>query len=607
MSNWRIQPEPIPESQIAFEHECDVLVVGLAHAGTAAARAAAEAGAKVIGIEEKLAERFSVWGADCGHFNSKFLESRGVPKVDPIDYYNEMMRRSGGHANPSLVMKFCQNAGTAFDWYTDMVEDFSTVNIAFWPGGNKFDGEMAGYHFWPGTAQFRGDAPGGPGGGGPGGGGPGGGGPGGPEGAPGGAPDGPGGAPGGGAPGGPEGGPPPEGGDFHGGPDGEDHGGDRFMAVNNAGVDPLEQVKTRPNLTLLAKANHQKARDLGAELFFGMSAVDILKENGRVTGIIAVDKEGKYHRYLASKSVILAAGGFGGNKEMLEDLLPDFKGLFSGDEDFPKGMGRSGISLKLGVWAGGRLEAGPIATMGGNFNTPRGFNCVHGLLWLDTNGKRFCNECFGDPVITGFQGNQLKHGTYYNIFDSDVLEDLQWAVPAHEGFDYANEGYVGNVTRAIAMAKAAGKGGAVSRAPNGPVRIVCGNDMEELLDNAELTGQLRENVKASILRYNEICKAGRDDDFGKDAKLLRPLDKWPLFIQFNDFNYLGRIMCTCGGLLTDETQNVVDDGFDPIPGLYATGNCCGRRYGPQYSTPTAGLSIGMCITLGREAGKEAAK
>lgn len=171
MSNWRIQPEPIPESQIAFEHECDVLVVGLAHAGTAAARAAAEAGAKVIGIEEKLAERFSVWGADCGHFNSKFLESRGVPKVDPIDYYNEMMRRSGGHANPSLVMKFCQNAGTAFDWYTDMVEDFSTVNIAFWPGGNKFDGEMAGYHFWPGTAQFRGDAPGGPGGGGPGGGG----------------------------------------------------------------------------------------------------------------------------------------------------------------------------------------------------------------------------------------------------------------------------------------------------------------------------------------------------------------------------------------------------------------------------------------------------
>lgn len=580
MSNWRTPPEPIPEDQIKFTHQADVVVVGLAHAGSAAVRAAAEAGAKVIGIEEKSEKVFSVWGKDVGHLNSKFLESRGVPKVDPIDYYNEMMRRSAGRANPGLVMRFCQNAGSAFDWYTDMVEDFSTVSIAFWPGGKKFDGEMAGYHFWPGTAVFRQlggfgppPAPVGEGAGGPGG--------------PMEKPDIPGGVPVEGEPAGP------------GGPGGFPGGGEK--------VDDLEVVATRPSLLGLAKANQKKAIDLGGEMFYGMAAVDIIKENGRVTGVIAKDKAGQYHKFLAAKSVILAAGGFGGNREMLEDLLPDVAGLFCQGESFPKGMGRSGMGLKLGVWAGGRLEAGPIAIMGGNFNTPRGFNCVHGLLWLDPNGKRFCNECFGDPVITGFQGNQMKHGTYYNIFDSGVMEDLQWAVPAHEGFDFADEHYVDNVTRAMELAKAAGKGGAVSRAPNGPVRIVYGSNMEELLDNAELTGQLRENVKQSILRYNEVCKAGRDDDFGKDAKLLRPLDQWPLFIQFNDLNYLGRIMCTCGGLLTDERQNVLDDGFEPIPGLYATGNCCGRRYGPQYSTPTSGLSIGVCITLGREAGREAVK
>lgn len=590
MSNWRTPPEKIPESEIRFTHQADVVVVGLSHAGSAAVRAAAEAGTKVIGIEEKLQERYSVWGADYGHINSKFLASRGVPKADPIEYYNEMMRRAGGRANPGLIMRFCQNAGSAFDWYTDMVEDFSSVSIAFWPGGKKFDGEMAGYHFWPGTAKFSpAGAPGGPGGG----------------------PGGPGGGPGG--PGGPEGpGGPGDKPDIPGGIPTEP----QEMGEPDLGEPPvspevsasiLETVKTRPSLAGLARANQQKAVDLGGEMFFGMSACDIEKGNGRVVAVIAQDKQGNYHRFKAAKAVILAAGGFGGNKEMLQDLLPDFNGLFTKEEDFPRGMGRSGMALKLGVWAGARLEAGPIATMGGNFNTPRGFNCVHGLLWLDTNGKRFCNECFGDPVITGFQGNQMKHGTYYNIFDSDVLEDLQWAVPAHEGFDNSDEQYVRNVVEAVEKAKTAGKGGAISRAPNGPVRIVCGNSMEELLDNAELEGQLRENVKASILRYNEICAAGRDDDFGKDAKLLRPLDKWPLFIQFNDFNYVGRIMCTCGGLLTDETQQVLDDGFDPIPGLFATGNCCGRRWGPQYSTPTAGLSIGMCITLGREAGKEAAK
>lgn len=573
MSSWRTPPAPIPEDQIKVTHTADVVVVGLAHAGSAAVRAAAEAGAKVIGIEEKTEKTYNVWGADYGHINSKFLESRGVPKVDPIDYYGEMMRRSGGRANPGLVMRFCQNAGTAFDWYTDMVEDFSQVSIAFWPGGTKFDGEMAGYRFWPGTAKFP--PPSGFGG------------------PPGGGPDGPGG--------------PGEKPDLPGGvPSMDDPQGPPPME-SGPKVDALEIVATRPSLLGLCKANQKKAIDLGGEMLYGMSAVDIIKENGRVTGIIAQDKAGDYHKFTAQKAVILAAGGFGGNKEMLEDLLPDFNGLFSGDERFPRGMGRKGMALKLGVWAGGRLEAGPIATMGGNFNTPRGFNCVHGLLWLDPNGKRFCNECFGDPVLTGFQGNQMKHGTYFNLFDSKVLEDLQWAVPAHEGFDNTDAQYIRNVTVAMEKAKAAGKGGAISRAPNGPVRIVCGNNMEELLDNAELTGSLRENVKASILRYNELCEKGRDDDFGKDAKLLRPLDQWPLFLQFNDFNYVGRIMCTCGGLLTDERQNVLDDGFDPIPGLYATGNCCGRRYGPQYSTPTAGLSIGMCVTLGREAGKEAVK
>ncbi|MBQ9268257.1 MAG: FAD-binding protein [Oscillospiraceae bacterium] len=576
MSTWREQPALIPEEQIQHRHEADVVVVGLAHAGSAAARAAAEAGCRVIGIEEKKEKTYSVWGADCGHINSKFLESRGVPKVDPIDYYNEIQRRAMGRANPALMMRFAQKSGENFDWYTDMVEDWSGVSVAFWPGAQKFDGEMAGFRFWPGTAKFG--MPGGrnPFGGGPGGKkGPGG---------PGGKPDIPGGI-----------------------PDKEE----MLPPQPGQGMSAkelVEDVKIHPSLLGLCRANQQKAIDLGGEMYFGMSAENIIKEDGRVTGILAKDAAtGEYHLFRAKKSVILAAGGFAGNKEMLEDLLPDFKGLFCDGEDWPRSMGRKGMAIKLGVWAGGKLENGPIATMGGNFNLPRGFNCTMGQLWLDPSGKRFCNELFGGPEISGMQGQQMKHGTYFNIFDSNIVEDLQWSVPSHESFDFGEGMYTGNITRAMEGAQAAGKGGVVERAPNGPVRIVCGRNMEELLDNAELTGEIRENVRASIERYNEICRSGRDDDFGKDAKLLRPLDQWPLYIQFNDFNYVGRIMCTCGGLLTDGNQNVLDNNYDPIPGLFATGNCCGRRFGPQYSTPTAGLSIGVCITLGREAGIEAAK
>lgn len=589
MSTWRTAPDPIAEDKIKFRHSCDVVVVGLGHAGSAAVRAAAESGVKVIGIEQMKDSRYSTWGADVGHINSKFLESRGVPKVDPLDYFNEMMRRALNRANPGLIMKFAQNSGTTFDWYTDMFEDMSSVSTPFWPGGSKFDGEMSGYKFWPGTAKFR--AGGHPGGGMP---------PRPPEdgGSPEGMPQGmPGGAPGefpGGGPGG---------GGMPGGPDDIPHGAPG--AMHGGGPDMMSSDSKTPSLLALAKANQQKAVDLGGEMYFGVEGIQLVKAGDRVIGVIGKDSDGEYHLFSAKNGVVLSAGDFGGNKEMLDELVIDIKGLFTEGQKF-QSMGRSGRGIQMGVWAGGRIEAGPIPAMGGNFNTPRGFNCVHGILWLGPDGKRFCNEVFGDPVITGQAGNQTRRGDIYNIFDSAIMDDLQWAVPAHEGFDMSDAQYVQQIKTAMEGAKKAGVGGCVHRAPNGPVRIVAGNTMDELLDNAELTGEVRENVKKSIERYNELCRKGRDDDFGKDAKLLRPLEQWPLFLQFNDFNYVGRIMCTVGGLVTDENQNVLDLNFNKLPGLYATGNCCGRRFGPQYSTPTAGISIGIAIVLGREAGIAAA-
>ena len=550
MSNWRIAPPPVEEGQIVATHKADVVVVGLGYAGTAAFRAAAEGGAKVIGVEMMQENKFSLWGRDVGHINSEFLASRGVPKADVIEYFNEWMRRACGRANPGLIMKFCKNAGTAFDWYTDMLKSRDYLNVAFWPGGKRFDGEISGYKFWPGTAQFP-DAPGGP-------------------------PMGPHGKGGPGGPGGPGG--------FGGRP--EDNDPDHL------------------DLSRLAKANIEKGKALGAETFFGYAGYYLEKDGDRVTALIAKHTlTGEYHRFTAKKGVILSAGGFGANKEMMMDLVHDVVDLYrEGDGSTIGGMGRNGSGIKMGVWAGGITEAGTLPIMGGNFNSHRGINGTFGILWLDPRGKRYSNETFGDPVITGFVANQMPRGTYYNIFDSKVLEDLEWAVPAHEGYDASRPDL--RIQQSMEQALAAGKGGCTVFAPGGALRMVGGRNMEELLDNAELTGEVRENVRKSIERYNEICRSGRDEDFGKDAKLLRPLDQWPLFIQFN--TYTSRMLCTVGGLVTDENQNCLDRNYEPIPGLYASGNTCGRRYGPQYSTPTSGVSIGIAITLGREAGKEVA-
>ena len=58
-----------------------------------------------------------------------------------------------------------------------------------------------------------------------------------------------------------------------------------------------------------------------------------------------------------------------------------------------------------------------------------------------------------------------------------------------------------------------------------------------------------------------------------------------------------------GGFVTTNDQQVLNEDYQPIEGLYASGNTCGMRFGPEYITPIPGVSIGMCLTLGRELGK----
>ena len=50
---WQTSPENISEEQVLQTVRADVVVVGAGHAGTCAARAAAEAGASVIVLEQQ--------------------------------------------------------------------------------------------------------------------------------------------------------------------------------------------------------------------------------------------------------------------------------------------------------------------------------------------------------------------------------------------------------------------------------------------------------------------------------------------------------------------------------------------------------------------------
>ncbi len=532
MSNWRVPPEKIPEESVAECLETEVAVIGLGYAGSAALRAAAEQGAKAIGIESMSEAHFTAYGRDIGHINSKFLRSRGIPPVDPLDFYNEWMRRASNRANPSLIMKHCRNCGEAFDWFTDMygVEGLDEVHVAFWPGASeKFDGKMSGYDFWRGTAQF----------------------------------------------------PEPRGWSGH------------------------------PTLSEVCLANHQKARESGAQTLYSTEALYLETEGRRVVGLIAKRRNGEYIRIRAEKGVILAAGDCSGNTDMLKDLATGVSDLFLEGEEFSRGLGRNGRGLQMGVWAGGRLEAGPMATMGGDYFTPFGVIGTMGVLWLDPEGKRYCNENFGDATFAGMPAAQMPRGCYYHLFDSNMTATLDRCVPSKGSFDGADPVQVRVMQEGLEGARNAGPGGfselgRTMLVAKGKNTVYAGNTLEELLDNAGIEGELRDNMLASIHRYNALCSSKRDEDFGKDPKLLYPLVKPPFYMQLAEHGTPGFMLVTVGGLITDEDQNVLDQEYGRIPGLFATGNCCGRRFGYHYSTPISGVSISIAITLGREAGLVAA-
>ncbi len=541
--SWRNPPAPIPEDQISETYTYDVVVAGLGHAGTAAARAAAESGASVVAVDIMQEKAYRAWGMDVGHINSAFLASRGVPKVDPIDLFNEMMRRNQNQANPELVMKYCQNCGTTFDWYMELIpeERQKDMFVRFWPAFKHFDGELSGFHFWQGTAVFPGMR------------------------------------------------------------------GEEYPSVLNGKqvlMDPedLEFMKNAYgtiSLTEASRLQHQRIRDCGGVLEFGVSAEQLIQdESGRVTALIG-KKLGQYIRYNARKGVIIALGGIGGNQQMCQDLLGNISDLFVDENNKFISSGRKGRGMQLGVWAGGKIEPQPLPMMGGDYITHNGLLHTFGSLWINDQGDRFCNELFGDPCIVGKIGPMIDMEKYYIVFDSNIMEHVEYGPPAHTAFEHDKDAKLLRLMRESVEAGDAG----VTLNNRNQNHLYAGQTIEELAARLKLTAEAEKRFVESFYRYNQHCRNGRDDDFGRDPKVLLELNQPPFFAEEAPARAgIGRSLCCVGGLVTDGDQNVLDTRLKQIPGLFATGNSCGRRFGPQYNTPIAGVSIGMALTLGRELG-----
>lgn len=107
------------------------------------------------------------------------------------------------------------------------------------------------------------------------------------------------------------------------------------------------------------------SQELGATWLFSTHAEYLEKDaDGRVTSVVAQRLEdSSYVRVTGTRGVILAGGDFAGDVDMLRDINDEYRHLAEnlGDIELavsmPMVLPRDGSALKMGVWAGGHVEA----------------------------------------------------------------------------------------------------------------------------------------------------------------------------------------------------------------------------------------------------------
>lgn len=337
-----------------------------------------------------------------------------------------------------------------------------------------------------------------------------------------------------------------------------------------------------------------------------MTACQLIKENQHVTEVIAKNKKDEYHCFLAKKGVVLAAGDYSKNKEMCEDLLTEAADLISKETDW-SGHGWDGSGIKMGVWAGGRLEPRSHAAMGGNYSFP-GFDLIGSTAVLRVNkyGTRYSNEGYGTHILAATTGARQPNGMLWAVFDSRIYEQLEYQAPCHAVFDYTEPGKIDKLKQTL---KQAGQAGMTGIMVGKEKPLYCADTLEVLAGYMFQDNRNRMKFLTEVQRYNKLCKIGYDVDYGKESNLLFSLENPPYYAygQIKDSNHPGgqslKLLVTVSGLMINENQEVLDDDFEPIPGLYATGNCSGGRFGTAYTTSVPGQSISVAQTLGMVLGK----
>ena len=273
-------------------------------------------------------------------------------------------------------------------------------------------------------------------------------------------------------------------------------------------------------------------------------------------------------RVQARKGVILTAGGFIANKQMVKIHAPAYRA------GLPLGTaGDDGSGIGLGVAVGAATDKmGNISAW--RFIAPP--SAFLSALAVDSHGDRMVDEsrygaALGDAMIKRHESKG------WLLIDAELERQARTQLGEQTVWFQRMQ-------------------------TEGLLRTGCTTAMsiEELADQAGIEPA---GLRATVDAHNEAIATDKPDPMGKHTDFTRPIVTAPfslLDISIKPSLTFPTPMLTLGGLVVDEETGVVQSpAGEGIPGLYAAGRTavgiCSNSY-------VSGLSIADCIFSGRRAG-----
>lgn len=274
----------------------------------------------------------------------------------------------------------------------------------------------------------------------------------------------------------------------------------------------------------------------GVEAVTQMDVKEILMEDGAVAGVRARNLRNGHDVVVRAKAVIVSAGGFGANHEMLAEYRPEL--LEAVTTNHPGATG-DGIALAENVGADlvdiEQIQVHPTVEQSTATLLSEGIR-GDGAILVNCEGNRFTDELLTRDVVSANEWKQ-PGGWAWAVFDKHVYDENK---SIEEKF--------------------------VAR------------EITKVADSLDELGALMEvpadAFKATMDAYNGSIEQGVDDPMGR-WKSRYPIVNPPFYA----VKVAPGIHHTMGGIRINTAAEVLDTSGTAIPGLFAAGEVTGGIHG----------------------------